>query len=1450
MALVSGRTVLGQAVINAPKNVCTTADDNERYATLNAYVNGQTVTDTRWTVTPGVAGVDYRVLYGVINVAQADNSSIVIEFETPGNYSVTAEMTAGGASYSISAPITVTDCAMPVCKGATTNDLAGFTEDFGTTTTPIALDLSRGSTQYVPNTSTTLQPGEYHINSVTDDALNPEWIVTNDHTRNTNGAMLIANCDAPQSILYRKPVNGLCKGAVYRFGAWFKNIDNPDFFENGCGSAYQNPGVIFEVLDETGSTVLASFNTHDISIPLQTTVNNYGWQEYAFSFKTLPTTTNVIVQIRNANPGGCGNNIAIDDISFAYCTPYIYSFFDGQMDPLGTVYTMCAGSPTNLTSDYTPKNYFQNPVYIWQYSRDSINWTTIDGDGDGVSGTATDALHFVEGALLLEGDPVQVDTIYFRLQIYEDLNTESCAAPSVPIKVILLPNPKVEVADNEICIGDTATLIATGGFDEYVWDLPLDTTAEQVDVWPTSSIVYTVTGYKSYGAGRVCSRTGDAVVIVDDKPVLDTITGPDNICLGDAVTLEIDNSLALYEILWTPTNDITTQITHTPAAPGVNTYSATVTNGMCVVTATKDITVMDIPVADAGADTIRQCNDGNFTMNAAIGADEAGAWSIAGPANGAVITSIADPMTPITGLGGGQSVTLVWSVHKTSNPACVSTDTVVLMNVAVPISSLAGPDQTQCGTTDVFTMAANTPPAGAIGTWDLLQGTAAIDNANTENTTVTVTGIQDVMLTWTISNTACTGKPDTVILSKKDVPGIVLDVVPNSCNGTAAISLPFTSVSNNPTKYDVAPAAANAMPGFMALTDQALGNSPITVPYPAGMAPGTYDFILTIKNDGPGCSADEAFSVTVEAASVMPDSLVADRPELCAGDNVTLTAYGGALAAGANWVWYAGSCGGTPLGTGPSLTTAVNQTTTYYLRAESAGACANSDCDSVVVTVVDQPPTATFVPAPLTVECRQGQDYTTLFGMPQFSHAPYKNMPLSISYIDQTTVNGCDQTITRTWTAVDQCGFSVTAAQTITVQDKTAPVFITPKPADTTVNCDGIPPAIDLDAIDSCYGAMTITPVETRQTIAGACASNYRLIRTWTATDPCGNSNSVVQTITVQELTPPAFTTPAPADTIVQCGAVPPAVTLTATEFCTGNVITATATDQVRDIGGGNCHYEVLRTWTATDDCGNTSTLTQTITVQDTTRPVFIIPPPADVQVACDAVPEPADNVTATDNCGSVSISRMQTQEPIDIPGACGSFRLTRTWTATDQCGNVATAQQVITVYCDGLPQVALGSDTILCNGETLRLRADGYGITSTLWSNGSTEPTLSVSQAGTYSVTVANKCGSAEDNITVTYMPCDPKPTFANAFSPNGDGRNDRFRPVLSRGMMYGYELRIYNRWGQLIYADSDPKKGWDGTLHGGPQANVGTYIWWVTYRQEADGAPVVLNGIVNVLR
>ena len=62
--------------------------------------------------------------------------------------------------------------------------------------------------------------------------------------------------------------------------------------------------------------------------------------------------------------------------------------------------------------------------------------------------------------------------------------------------------------------------------------------------------------------------------------------------------------------------------------------------------------------------------------------------------------------------------------------------------------------------------------------------------------------------------------------------------------------------------------------------------------------------------------------------------------------------------------------------------------------------------------------------------------------------------------------------------------------------------------------------------------------------------------------------------------------------------------------------------------------------------------------------------------------------------------------------------------------------------------------------------------------------------------------------------------------FSPNGDGINDIFRPI-PIGMRSLDVFRVYNRWGQMLYAGTDPNGGWDGKF-GGSVQEPGTYVWY----------------------
>src|SRR5207253_997360 len=140
-------------------------------------------------------------------------------------------------------------------------------------------------------------------------------------------------------------------------------------------------------------------------------------------------------------------------------------------------------------------------------------------------------------------------------------------------------------------------------------------------------------------------------------------------------------------------------------------------------------------------------------------------------------------------------------------------------------------------------------------------------------------------------------------------------------------------------------------------------------------------------------------------------------------------------------------------------------------------------------------------------------------------------------------------TVTRTWTATDHCGNSSTASQSITVRDTTAPV-ISGVPAASTIQCPATPSFTTPTATDACDNSPTLTFNDV--TTAGSCAQAYTVVRTWTATDHCGNSSTASQSIAVRDTTAPVLSS-VPANVTVQCDAVPAAGSPVATDACDSN---------------------------------------------------------------------------------------------------------------------------------------------------------------------------------------------------------------------------------------------------------------------------------------------------------
>jgi gliding motility-associated-like protein len=150
-------------------------------------------------------------------------------------------------------------------------------------------------------------------------------------------------------------------------------------------------------------------------------------------------------------------------------------------------------------------------------------------------------------------------------------------------------------------------------------------------------------------------------------------------------------------------------------------------------------------------------------------------------------------------------------------------------------------------------------------------------------------------------------------------------------------------------------------------------------------------------------------------------------------------------------------------------------------------------------------------------------------------------------------------------------------------------------------------------------------------------------------------------------------------------------------------------------------------------------------------------------------------------------------------------------------------------------------SDTIFFEQQTTLSATQGYA--EYLWNTGETTYYITVAGEGKYSVLMQTKegCKNIEsvimlDNYVLIKVP--------NAFTPNGDGLNDIFRPLVDTEKVKQYSISIYNQWGQRIFGSVDPKTGWDGK-----NGQIGVYNWVINYSNRV-GKVFQMKGNVSLIR
>jgi len=386
-----------------------------------------------------------------------------------------------------------------------------------------------------------------------------------------------------------------------------------------------------------------------------------------------------------------------------------------------------------------------------------------------------------------------------------------------------------------------------------------------------------------------------------------------------------------------------------------------------------------------------------------------------------------------------------------------------------------------------------------------------------------------------------------------------------------------------------------------------------------------------------------------------------------AGAEVTLDGTGseGAL----DYVWYDD---GTPLGPGPVITVTLSlgvHTITLEVMDEQG----NSASDEATVTVEDTTAPDLTAPNDTGAEQISADGTPVLLGDPVVddlcdADVEVTNDAPAVFPLGETTV---------TWTATDDSGNVATAEQVVTIVDTTPPTIIAP--ADTgaeQTSADGTPVSLgDPIVEDICDSDVEVT------NDAPAAFPLGETTVTWTATDDSGNAATAEQVVTVVDTTPPTII--APDDTgAEQVSADGTPVALgdpTVEDICDAEVEVTNDAPAVFPLG------ETTVTWTATDDSGNVATAEQLVTVVDTTPPTIVAPDDITAeQTSADGTPVALGDPTVEDICDA------EVEVTNDAPAVFPLGQTTVTWTATDDSGNAATDEQVVTIVDTTPPDLDL----------------------------------------------------------------------------------------------------------------------------------------------------------------
>ncbi|MEZ4900329.1 MAG: hypothetical protein R2822_00415 [Spirosomataceae bacterium] len=490
------------------------------------------------------------------------------------------------------------------CTGSLGDPVVNVTFGTGTGFTSLATAASGASTTYNQQSNQCPNDGNYAVTNTTSGCFSNSWFTaTEDHTPNdVNGRMAIYNASYTVGEFYKQTISGLCGNTTYEFAAWIANILVP----TACSGAGIDPNLTFRI-ESLNGTLLGTYSTGNI-----TESSSLTWKQYGFVCTTPASQTQVILKIINNAPGGCGNDLLLDDITFRPCGPTI--------SVNANVPSICEGGAVNLSGVISPG--YSSPQFQWQQSSDNgITWSDITGANS--LNTAVSSAPAGTKYRLLAAEQGNIGIGYCRI-----------ASNPVALTVYAIPKltlPTTSTTPLEYCAGTSIDLVDFSSTPSATFNWQLNNTAIGLNqTIGTGQIpVFTATNTTNSPISGTFSVTGSAngctskaetfTITIQPKPTVNL--GADQIiCIGNSVNFTATASGGTPSYSYTWDNGLNNNASQVVLPSTTTIYNVIVTDTKgCKANDDIKVTVNQLPTISSVTKTDAICNgqsNGSITVTA------------------------------------------------------------------------------------------------------------------------------------------------------------------------------------------------------------------------------------------------------------------------------------------------------------------------------------------------------------------------------------------------------------------------------------------------------------------------------------------------------------------------------------------------------------------------------------------------------------------------------------------------------------------------------------------------------------------------------------------------------------------------------------------------------------------------------------------------------------------